>query len=68
MVVQLTFDVRRLHDAGHFQQYRIVSQPLTHQRGKHPDLADGPCALAQQPLLGQRRFRLGARDESLTQV
>src|SRR5437870_4907376 len=29
VVVQLTFDVRRLHDAGHFQQYRIVSQPFT---------------------------------------
>src|SRR5205807_10293751 len=25
MVVQLAFDIRRLHDAGHLQQYRIVS-------------------------------------------
>ncbi len=34
VIVQLAFDVCCLHDAGHLQQCRILTQPLTHQRCK----------------------------------
>src|SRR5882672_2731578 len=59
MDVQLAFYVRCLHDVGHFQQYRIVSQSLTHQRRKRAETLRILVRVSRARSIEARRVEFG---------